>query len=44
MERTDSQEKTLMLRKIDCRGRRGKQRVRGVDGITDSMAMSFSKL
>ena len=44
MLRTDSLEKTLMLRKIKGRRRRGKQRMRQLDGITDSMDMSLSKL
>ena len=44
MWRTDSFEKTLMLRKIGGRRRRGWQRMRGLDGITDSMDMSLSKL
>ena len=44
MERTDSLEKTLMLGKIEDRKRRGQQRVRWLDGITDLMDMSLSKL
>ena len=44
MQRTDSLEKTLMLGKIEGRRRRGLQRMRRLDGITDSMDMSLSKL
>ena len=44
MQRTDSLEKTLMLGKIEGRRRRGSQRMRQLDGITDSMDMSLSKL
>ena len=44
MRRTDSFEKILMLGKIDGRRRRGRQRMRWLDGITDSMAMRLSKL
>ena len=43
MPRTDSLEKTLMLGKIEGRRRRGQQRIRWLDGITDSMGMSLSK-
>ena len=44
MRRTDSWEKTLMLGKIEGRRRRGQQRMRWLGSITDSMAMSLSKL
>ena len=44
IQRTDSLEKTLMLGKIEGRRRRGQQRVRWLDGITDSMGISLSKL
>ena len=44
MQRADSFEKTLMLEKIEGGRRRGRQRMRMLDGITDSMDMSLSKL
>ena len=44
IRRADSFEKTLMLGKIEGRRRKGQQRMRGLDGITDSMDMSLSNL
>ena len=44
MQRTDSFEKTLMLGKIEGRRRSGRQRIRWLDGITDSVDMGLSKL
>ena len=44
MQRVDSLEKTLMLGKIEGKGRRGQQRMRWLDSITNSMGMNLSKL
>ena len=44
MQRTDSFEKTLILGKIEARRRRRRQRMRWLDGVTDSMGMSLSRL
>ena len=44
MRRADSCEKTLMLGKIECRRRRGRQRMRWLDGVTDSMDMGMGEL
>ena len=44
MQRADSFEMTLVLGRIEGRGRRGQQRIRLLDGVTDSMDMSLSKL
>ena len=44
MQRTDSLEKTLLLEKIEGRRKRGRQRMRWLDGIVDSMDMSFNRV
>ena len=44
MQKTDSLEKTLMMGKVEGKRRSGQQRIRWLDGITDSMDMCFSKL